>query len=193
MGFEPLDKQRAKEITIIINNYKNLIVDCLEVVNDPNNSDVKQFLINKGEIADDSATSQTPETPDAGQDSRAEAQKILGEAYPSYSAPGETSDRKMGEKGGGTYMDYYKKFPPMNSVPDIDPAGGAKLTPEQLAPMNVSGPESLNLEKLRALGLQNEELLNKGKYPTQPSGSSQSSYNPGKNFINNLTFGLGPK
>ncbi len=189
MGFEPLDKQRAKEITIIINNYKNLIIECQAVIDDPNNSDVKQFLINKGEIADDRV--QTPGTPETPQDSSAEAEKILDDAFPTYASPSDPKDRKLGEKGLGAYMDYYKKFNPMNNTTDTDPAGGATLTPEQLAPMNT--PDMFNPEKLRALGLQNEEILNKDKYQTQSSNSTESSYNPGKNFINNVTFGLVPK
>lgn len=147
-----------------------MIIDCLEVINDPNNSDVKQFLINKGEIADDSATSQTPETPDAGQDSRAEAQKILGEAYPSYSAPGETSDRKMGEKGGSIYLDYNKKFNPLNPTPDTDPAGGAKLTPQQLAPYNIPGSELLNQQNSQI-----DESAEEGKDYVRPLGFTLKS------------------
>ncbi len=34
-------------------------------------------------------------------------------------------------------MDYNQKFQPMNPIPDTDPAGGATLTPEQLAPINT--------------------------------------------------------
>ncbi len=129
------EQQRYKEIQSYINNYKNLIVDCLEVINDPSNSDVKQYLINKGELAPDPDTEASTEVkPESAKDPREEAAKILDQSFPSYQSPADPTDRVMGEKGRGVELEYAEKFQPYLPKAGTDPAGGPRLTPEQLQP-----------------------------------------------------------
>jgi hypothetical protein len=169
MGIEPLDKQRAKEIKEIINNYKDLIDRAALTIKSFKYKKVVEYLKSRGEfdpetdIPDTDGGSQTPsgktesqlpENQKPGNNSRSDAGKILDEAYPTYSSRDPKPDQRLPGLSGTGFgreldkvrinNDYMKKFPPFNAGQnETDPAGGPKLTPEQLSIYGVDPKDIL--------------------------------------------------
>jgi hypothetical protein len=159
MGIEPLDKQRAKEIKEIINNYKDLIDRAALTIKSFKYKKVVEYLKSRGEFDPDTdipdtdggsqtpsgkTESQLPENQKPGNNSRSDAGKILDEAYPTYSSRDPKPDQRLpGLDGTGLEreqnkakisFDYMQKFPPFNAGQnETDPAGGPKIKPEQLS------------------------------------------------------------
>lgn len=158
MGIEPLDKQRAKEIKEIINNYKDLIDKAALTIKSFKYKKVVEYLKSRGEFDPDTdipdtdgesqtpsgkTESQLPENQKPGNNSRSDAGKILDEAYPTYSSRDPKPDQRLpGLDGTGLereqnkakiLYDYQSKFPPLNAGQnEKDPAGGTKINTEQL-------------------------------------------------------------
>ena len=155
-----LRKAKIDKIKKIIANYISLIENEINFINDPKNIDVKQYLIDSGELDPTTVDNTTPEEENAenpegsGNNSRSEAGKILDEAYPTYSSRDPKPDQRLpGLDGTGVGReldkfrinnDYMQKFPPMRAgLNETDPAGGPKLTPEQLSIYGVDPKDIL--------------------------------------------------
>jgi hypothetical protein len=156
MGIEPLDKQRAKEIKEIINNYKDLIDRAALTIKSYKYRKVVEYLKSKGDFdpetdipdtdgGSQSAPGKTESNSGPESNSRSEAGKILDKTYPTYSSRDPKSDQRLpGLSGTGVgreldklriNYDYEQQFPFLDSgTNERDPAGGPKLTQEQLDP-----------------------------------------------------------
>lgn len=144
------DKIRKKKQ--IINNYLALIDKAKLTLSNPKYKKAVDELIKRGELPSE-VTSEGPILPKSG-NSRSDAGKILDEAFPTYSSRDPKPDQRLpGLDGTGVgreldkvriNYDYMQKFPPMRAgLNETDPAGGPKLTPEQLSIYGVDPKDIL--------------------------------------------------
>jgi len=155
-----LRRAKIDKIKKIISNYISLIENEINFINDPKNIDVKQYLINSGELDPTTVDNTSPEEENSenpegsGNNPRSEAGKILDEAYPTYSSRDPKPDQRLPGLSGTGFgreldkvrinNDYMKKFPPIRAgLNETDPAGGPKLTPEQLSIYGVDPKDIL--------------------------------------------------
>lgn len=119
----------------IINNYLALIDKNILILKNPAYKRAVEYLVRKGEIsleeAESEASSDNPAT---------DASKILDEAFPTYSSrPKKPDERLPGDRSRADInFDYFNKFDAFDGPHEKDPAGGPKLTPEQLRPFAFS-------------------------------------------------------
>ena len=141
----------------IINNYLALIDKAKLTLSNPKYKKAVDELIKRGELPSE-VTSEGPILPKSGNarsdNSRSDAGKILDEAYPTYSSRDPKPDQRLPGLDGtglGRELDKYRinnefmqKFPPMRAgLNETDPAGGPKLTPEQLSVYGVDPKDIL--------------------------------------------------
>ena len=141
----------------IINNYLALIDKAKLTLSNPKYKKAVDELIKRGELPSE-VTSEGPILPKSGNsrsdNSRSDAGKILDEAYPTYSSRDPKPDQRLPGLNGtglGRELDKYRinnefmqKFPPMRAgLNETDPAGGPKLTPEQLSVYGVDPKDIL--------------------------------------------------
>ena len=136
----------------IINNYLALIDKAKLILNNPKYKKAVDELIKRGELPSEEI-SEGPVLPKSG-NSRSDAGKILDEAYPTYSSRDPKPDQRLPGLSGTGFgreldkvrinNDYMKKFPPIRAgLNETDPAGGPKLTPEQLSIYGVDPKDIL--------------------------------------------------
>jgi hypothetical protein len=141
----------------IINNYLALIDKAKLTLSNPKYKKAVDELIKRGELPSE-VTSEGPILPKSGNsrsdNSRSDAGKILDEAYPTYSSRDPKPDQRLPGLDGTGFgreldksrinNDYMQKFPPMRAgLNETDPAGGPKLTPEQLSIYGVDPKDIL--------------------------------------------------
>ena len=141
----------------IINNYLGLIDKAKLTLSNPKYKKAVDELIKRGELPSE-VTSEGPILPKSGNsrsdNSRSDAGKILDEAFPTYSSRDPKPDQRLPGLDGTGFgresdksrinNDYMQKFPPMRAgLNETDPAGGPKLTPEQLSIYGVEPKDIL--------------------------------------------------
>ena len=141
----------------IINNYLALIDKAKLTLSNPKYKKAVDELIKRGELPSE-VTSEGPILPKSGNarsdNSRSDAGKILDEAYPTYSSRDPKPDQRLpGLDGTGLEREsdkarinneFMRRFPPMRAgLNETDPAGGPKLTPEQLSIYGVDPKDIL--------------------------------------------------
>ena len=146
------EKDEIRKKKQIINNYLALIDKAKLTLSNPKYKKAVDELIKKGELPSE-VMSEGPILPKSGT-SRSDAGKILDEAYPTYSSRDPKPDQRLPGLDGTGFgreldkarinFDYMQKFPPMRAgLNETDPAGGPKLTPEQLSVYGVDPKDIL--------------------------------------------------
>ena len=140
------EQDEIRRLQKIINNYLALIDKNILILKNPAYKRAVEYLVSKGEIsleeAESEASSDNPAT---------DASKILDEAFPTYSSKSD----KPGERLPGVSnefdkarinLDFEKRFPFLDrGTKEKDPAGGVKLSREQLDPGVGFGGRSVQL------------------------------------------------